>query len=88
MQKHHATRLPCLYNRRVQTFCYHLYKNVIYKRLLPNQTVIKGLVDLNPGYVLSRDSRKQFSNLPMVNIIDESQLDVIEEQYRRIVLVD
>jgi len=50
--------------------------------------VIKGLVDLNPGYVLSRDSRKQFSNLPMVNIIDESQLDVIEEQYRRIVLVD
>jgi len=58
------------------------------KRLLPNQTVIKGLVDLNPGYVLSRDSRKQFSNLPMVNIIDENQLDVIEEQYRRIVLVD
>jgi len=40
------------------------------KRLLPNQTVIKGLVDLNPGYVLSSDSRKQFSNLPMVNIID------------------
>jgi len=59
------------------------------KRLLPNQTVIKGLVDLNPGYVLSRDSRKQFSYLPMVNIIDENQLDVIEEQqYRRIVLVD
>lgn len=57
------------------------------KRLPPSIKVFEGLKALNPQQVLNQVKRASFKDLPSKFLMDDN-LSAIEEQYRRIYLVD
>ncbi|KAG0445007.1 hypothetical protein HPB47_004919 [Ixodes persulcatus] len=70
--------------QRCQDFLSDLLKEVE-KRLPANQAIFQGISGLHPSKVLSQTARLSVLQLPLHHLIEES-LDVIEMQYRKIVM--
>ncbi|KAM7299044.1 hypothetical protein ISCGN_019611 [Ixodes scapularis] len=70
--------------QRCQDFLSHLLKEVE-KRLPAHQAIFQGISGLHTSKVLSQTARLSVLQLPLHHLIEES-LDVIEMQYRKIVM--